>query len=228
MSDFQQPPPTDPYHSPETAPPGEMVAQGGTSSGGKVLMGLGIGCGVMVLLCCGVVGVVVFFFSRGFDVSDDPATVRRVAASIVKIDVPEQLAPEGSMEWTLPIVDRKMISMAAFTEPERRSGLFLFQIDAEFGSAQSMRAQFEEAMSESGRGEWRELDLKDTETLKVEINGAESEFRFGKGEDEESKQEVWQAIGTFEGNEGSAMMFMQLNAEDFDKQQLVGVLESME
>ena len=71
MTDFHEPPPVNPYDSPETVRPG-------MSSGAKVLIGLGIGCGVLVLLCCGVFGVSMYFFGRSFNMSEDPATVRRV------------------------------------------------------------------------------------------------------------------------------------------------------
>ena len=81
MSDFSQPPPVNPYDSPEMARPG-------MSSAAKVLLGLGIGCGVLVLLCCGGFIFTGVYFTRSIQqaMSEEPDTIRRVADSIVAID----------------------------------------------------------------------------------------------------------------------------------------------
>jgi hypothetical protein len=195
------------------------------STGTKVLLGLGIGCGVLVLLCCGGFFAVGYYFSRG--ISNDPNTVHQVAASIVEIEVPERLKPMASMDPTIPFVNRKIMSMAIFGEEKRHSALVLFQLDPDLAGGGSMRQQFEEAMKQQDNSQFRETELEDPQTFKTEINGAEAEFRYGKGKDQESKQDVWQAVGEFEGNGGTAMLFMQLNAEDFTEEQLVDVLKSM-
>ncbi len=49
------------------------------STGGKVLLGVGIGCGVVLLLCCGVFGVAGYYFSKTFQLIQDPDQVRTIA-----------------------------------------------------------------------------------------------------------------------------------------------------
>ncbi len=213
--------PINPYDSPQMPPPG-------MSSGVKVLLGLGIGCGVLVLLCCGGVIVTGVFFGRSFTkaISEDPVTIRRVSDSIVAIDVPKSLVPRISLDWPLPFVNRKMMTMAVYADEQEHSGLVLFQMDEDFGNPAMMRVQFEQSMQESGR-EWNEVDLEDSETLEIEINGSDAEFKVGQGKRKKDDLEVWQATGVFQGKGGPAMLFMQLNSEDFGKEDAMAVLKSM-
>jgi hypothetical protein len=219
MSDFSQPPPVNPYDSPEMARPG-------MSGAAKVLIGLGIGCGVLVLLCCGGFIFTGFYFTRSIQqaMSEDPATIRRVAESIVAIEVPEELTPEISIDYTMPIVDRKVMSLAVFTSEHKRSALVLFQLAADFGD---FNEQFRQSMRESGRDQWKEVRLEEPERFETQINGEPAEFNVGKGKREKSSEEVWQAMGSFEGKGGAAMLFLQLDAEEFTKDDAMAILKSM-
>jgi hypothetical protein len=214
--------PMNPYDSPQTPQPG-------MSSGAKVLLGLGIGCGVLVLLCCGGGIIAAVFFGRSMQqaMSEDPETVRIVTESIVEIDVPTSLPPQMSLDWTIPILNRKMMTMAVYADEGDKSALVLFQMDEDFGNPAVMRTQFEESMKESGGQEWDEVELEESEKFTTEINGAEAEFTVGRGKRKEDDREVWQAIGSFDGKGGPAMLFMQLDAENFSKDDAMGVLQSM-
>jgi hypothetical protein len=221
MSDFQQPPPVNPYDSPESVRPG-------MSSGAKVLLGLGIGCGVLVLLCCGGVGVFVFYFGRSVQkaASEDPATIRRVTHSIVSIDVPESLEPKFSLDWSIPFVNQS-IWAAVYADAKDHSSLVLFQVDENLGNAEAMKHQFQQSLRDAGREEWKEVELDESESFETEINGNQAEFKVGSGSREHPEAKVWQATGAFDGKGGPAMLFMQLGADDFDKDQVMAILKSM-
>ena len=223
MTDFDQPPPVNPYDSPETG-------RSGMSGGTKVLLGLGIGCGVLVLVCCGGFGFFAFFFGRSVQqaASEDPATIRRVTASIVTIDIPEALEPKFSLDWTMPIVNRKMMTMAVYADKAQQSSLMVFQFSEDLGNPEMMKLQFQDSLRQSGREEWEEVKLDESETFETEINGSETEFAVGSGRRDNSDEEVWQATGAFDGRGGPAMLFMQLNADDFDKEEVMAILESMQ
>ncbi|MEX0979176.1 MAG: hypothetical protein WDZ48_10005 [Pirellulales bacterium] len=222
MSDYQQPPPINPYDSPETVRPG-------MSGGTKVLLGLGIGCGVLVLLCCGVFGIGGYFFGRSVQhaMSEDPATIRNVTDSIVTIEIPPPLEPKMSLDWTMPILDRKVMTMAIYGDKQDHSGLVLFQLAEDLGDREAMDMQFRNSLRQSGRSQWKEVELKASETFKTEINGSPAEFTLGVGKDEKSGREVAQATGTFSGKGGPAMLFLQVNAKDFTKDQVMEILKSM-
>lgn len=220
MSDAQQPPPINPYDPPASARPG-------MSGGAKVLLGVGIGCGVLMLLCCGFIGFSAYLVGRSFDVSDDAATIREVTDSIVSIDVPPGLEPQASVDWVMPFVNRKMFSIAIYANKEEESALVLFQIDRDFGSADAMKMQLEQVLQESGQGSHDEVEIVDAEVFETEINGGSAEFSVGKGKRENSDREVWQATGAFDGRGGPAMLLIQLDAEHYDKEQLMTALKSM-
>ncbi len=218
-SDFQ-PPPQNPYDSPEPVKPG-------MSSGAKVLLGLGIGCGVLVLLCCGGFGISIYFFGRSIQqaMSEDPAKVRTVAADIVTVDVPEDLEPKTSLNWTVPVID-KTVWMAIFADATEQAALVLFQLEDDLENSDMLQAQFKNSMQQSG-SKWKEIQLEESETYTTEIEGKPAEFNVGKGNEKQSGREVWQAKGVFQGKGGAALLFMQLNAEDFTKDDVMNVLKSL-
>ncbi len=221
---MSMPEPINPYDSPDTTKPG-------MSGSTKVLLGVGIGCGVLALLCCGGVIIAAVFFGRSFSqaTSTEPETIRAVTESIVTIEIPPPLKPVMSLDWTMPVVDRKMMTMAIYADKDDdpESMLFLFQMSEEFVNRGMMKAQFEQQLRQSGNSEWKEIELEDPETIEVEINGSPAEFTFGRGKVRDSDREAWQAIGDFDGKAGAAMLIMQLDAEDYSEEQARGILNSM-
>lgn len=229
---MSMPEPMNPYDSP---PP---VKQG-MSGGAKVLLGVGIGCGVLVLLCCGGLGIGGYFFGRNLQqaISEEPEKIREVTTSIVEIDVPPPLEPKMSLDFSIPFADKKMMTMAIWAdgafgddkskEHKPESVLILFQMDGDFANREALKAQFEAQMNQSGRNDWEEVDLESQETIEAEVNGSPAQFTFGKGKRKDGDKEVWQAMGAFDGKGGPAMLFMQLDAEKFTEDQARGVLSSM-
>ena len=125
-----------PYDSPENFRPG-------MSTGTKVLLGLGIGCGVLVLLCCGGMMLGGYFFGRSMQeaISEDPQQIAAVATSIVDIEVPAPLEPMFSLDFTIPFVNQKAMAMVVYAhkrdgsspkEEKPDSVLVLFQMEREF------------------------------------------------------------------------------------------------
>src|SRR5262245_58786301 len=91
--------PTNPYDTPKYARPG-------MSGGAKVLLGMGIGCGVLVLLCCGFFGASGWWLVRTAQksITEDPNTIHILTEEIAKIDIPPSLPPRAAMDLRLPIV----------------------------------------------------------------------------------------------------------------------------
>jgi hypothetical protein len=224
---MSMPEPMNPYDSPEPA-------KQGMSGGAKVLLGIGIGCGVLVLLCCGGLAIGGYFFGRNLQqaISEDPEKIREVTKSIVDIDVPPPLEPKMSLDFTIPFANQKMMTMAIWgdgikEEKRPESVLILFQMDSDFANREALKAQFEMQMHQQNRQEWEEVELENEETIEAEINGSPAQFTFGKGKRKGDEKEVWQAMGAFDGKGGPAMLFMQLDAEKFSEEQARGTLSSM-
>jgi hypothetical protein len=164
--------------------------------------------------------------------SEDPEKVREVTKSVVEIDVPPPLEPKASIDFTLPIANKKMMTMVIWgdglkEDKEPESVLILFQMDKDFANREALKAQFEMQMHQQNRKEWQEAELENEETIEVEINGSPAQFTFGKGKRKGKDKEVWQAMGAFDGKGGPAMLFMQLDAEKFSEEQARGTINSM-
>ena len=76
--------PMNPYDPPEPPRPGMSGAT-------KVILGLGLGCGITVLLCCGVFGAGMFWVARMAQqsVSNDPDQIHDMTNEIVAIRIPD-------------------------------------------------------------------------------------------------------------------------------------------
>ena len=71
------------------------------------------------------------------------------------------------------------------------------------------------------------MDIEKTETRDLEINGHSAQFRIASGQAHKSDRKVWQVMGTFNGKGGSGMLFLQMNQDDLDKEELLKMLDSM-
>jgi hypothetical protein len=190
-------------------------------------LGLGIGCGVLVVLCCGCLGISGYMMARSFQPSEDPAKIQEITDSIVDITVPPELAPRVAIDWVLPVVGRRMMVLAVYGDKADENHLVLLQFGDEFGSNEAFKQQWEDALRESGHKGWEEAKLEESEEFKTEINGQPATFNVGKGKEGKSGAEVWQAMGSFQGKAGPAMLFVQLRAANFTKEQLLAILQSM-
>jgi hypothetical protein len=211
-----------PYDTPEYVRPG----MSGTA---KWLLGLGIGCGVVVLLCCGVFGGGAFWMVRTAQrsISEDPATIRRLTDEIVTIDIPESLPPRTCMDFNIPFWNTKVMTWVAYGEESGGNGLFLAQFGQGLVDEDSMTTQWRESMRQSGQRDWDDVEIEQTENHEVEINGSATTFRVAKGHESKSKEEVWQLTGSFQGKGGPALMVLKLHGSQFTKQQVLAILDSM-
>jgi hypothetical protein len=175
-----------------------------------------------------------YFFARNMKeaISEEPEKVREVTKTIVEIDVPPPLEPRASIDFTIPIANKKMMTMAIWGDGSKEdkqpgSVLILFQMDKDFANREALKAQFELQMHQQNRKEWEEIELENEETIEAEINGSPAQFTIGKGKRKSDGKEVWQAMGAFDGKGGPAMLFMQLDVEKITEEQARGTISSM-
>ena len=221
---MSMPEPINPYDSPETVRPG-------MSGGTKVLLGVGIGCGVLALLCCGgfIIGGIYVGRSVQQAASDKPEEIRAATQSIVDIEISKPLDPEACLNglW-LPLVGTMTLAVWSEKENERpQSVIVLFQLDNEAVTPEVLKAQFEMQIQQQQRNDWREVPLESPEVIEKEIGGSPSQIAFGKGKRPEDDREVWQATGAFDGKGGAAMIFMQLDTASFTEEQARAIIDSM-
>ena len=124
------------------------------STGTKILLGLGIGCGLLVLLCCGsVVGVTWLGYSaiqHGID--RDPLKVQAAAAEITAIDLPADLQPKAAIDLRVPFTGQNIMTGAVYTGEGDREVLALAEFAGPFGSPDQnvLRTQINEALGKQG------------------------------------------------------------------------------
>lgn len=213
--------PMNPYDTPEHVRPG----MSGTT---KVLLGMGIGCGVLVLLCCGFFGASTFWLVRTAQkaMTEDPNEIQRLTDTIVTIKIPDSLPPKAGMDFSLPFVGTKVMTWVAYGIEEDRNGLFLAQFSEELVKEEDMQEQWKDSMRQSGQHDWDDIKVEESDKVDITINGSPATFTIAKGQDSKSK-EVWQVTGSFHGKGGPAMFVMKVDTEDFSREQLGEILDSM-
>ena len=213
--------PMNPYDSPEAPRPG-------MSGSTKLLLGLGIGCGVLVLLCCGGFVGMSYYFGKSLQnaVTKDPAKIREITDKIVTIAIPESLPPVLAMEFVVPLVNMPFITWVQYGEEHGENMLGLAQFNEQLDERQ-MRSQWQQSMQQNGQRGYDEIDVEMSETVEQEVNGQPASFNVAQGHDRNSKAEVWQVSGTFHGKGGPALLHIKVSAEEFTKDQVLDILKSM-
>jgi hypothetical protein len=212
---------TNPYDSPESRP-------AGMSGSNKLLLGLGIGCGLLVVICCGGGGLSSYFYFQNVknSLSKDPTRIREVTAEIVTIEVPEALPPMMCVSIPIPLTGKTFMTMAMYGDEGDKNMMVLMQFGWQMDE-QQMNIQWRNQMRTSGRRDIEDVDIEQTETRDLEINGRSAQFRIASGQAHKTNRKVWQVVGTFNGKGGSAMLFLQMNQDDLSKEDLLKMLDSM-
>lgn len=217
-----------PYMSPDgmTPPP-----RTGMSTGGKVLLILGISFLVLLLLCCGG-GILIGYFGQRYvakAVSEDPQVVRQVTGEIAQIDVPEQLQPLSSMDMKVPFSERRMMTIVVYGDKETKSTLVLGSFGE--GMAPQNREQFQVQMRQMRR----QQDLNHEEIIgpreiqekQITVRGQPQVFTFAKGKDAQSGKPRIEVTGSFPGKTGTAFFDFSGDAEQYDEQRVTKIIESI-
>lgn len=215
--------PMNPYDPPEYNRPG----MSGTA---KVLLGVGVGCLVFLILCCGFFGFSGYMMARMAknSIIKDPDEIRRVTADIVNIEIPASLPPKFGVDMKVPIFGTTLITGAAYGDPEHGTGLLLGQFAANVMDEETMRTQWRQSMRNSGENDWEEdVDIQESETHETEVNGEPAKFKVARGKSR-TQGEVWQVAGGFRGKSGSAFLIMKVKSDEFTKEQVLAILDSME
>jgi len=215
--------PMNPYDPPEYNRPG----MSGTA---KVLLGVGIGCVVFLILCCGFFGFSGYWMVQMAknSMTQDPESVRRLTSDIVNIEIPASLPPKMGMDMKIPFVGSNFMQWVAYGDAEHGNGLFLAQFSANIMDEETMRTQRRQSMRNSGRDDWEEdVDIQESETHETEVNGEPAKFKVARGKSRK-QGEVWQVAGGFRGKSGSAFLIMKVKSDEFTKEQVLAILDSME
>ena len=198
----------------------------------KVLLGLGLGCGFLMLLACG--GMCVFFYYVQSYVKDastqDPAKIRTLTNDIVTIEIPEGLEPKIGFNAKVPISNAPMGIAVVYADEKQHSTLMLIEIQIEIAD-QTKREQFqkqiEEGMEQQGHHQQKQFHVTESKPHETTIHSEPAKFTIAKGDDPSNKEELWQVTGEFKGLEGPTIFLFRAPLEDYTEEQIIEMLDSM-
>ena len=211
----------------------EPVRQG-MSDSNKVLVGLGIGCGIVLLLCCGGLVGTGFFVTQWAEesFSDDPAVVVQTTAEITDVEIPQGFEPAVSVDMKIPFSDQRFMTMVMYGQEDEDQGmLVLAQFNEELFDEANREQMAEQVMrSIEEQGQFQEnitLDEEGTEEIRRTIREQPAEFVIARGKDEESDVEFWYVTGTFEGKGGPVFIIFVAPTDKVSREEIMQLIESI-
>lgn len=193
----------------------------------NVLLALGIGCGVLLLLCCGGFAGVTWWGSAKFkeSTSEDPAVIRRIASEIADVPLPDAFKPRYALNMTVPFTQMKVKGVVYSAE---QNAMFMMgEFNAQMSDAE--RENFLQEMRKNvqiqGGNNRQKLDILESKTVDLTMRGKPASFKFAKAENTETKGKFWEVMGTFNGKEGPAMIMIAAPLDQFTEAQLKQMLE---
>lgn len=219
-----------PYMSPEgmQVPPPRQ----GMSTGAKVLLILGILFLLLLLVCCGGLVATTFWAQRYAkeSFSEDPQVVRQVTGEIAEVTIPEELQPITSMNMKVPFTGQRMMTIVAYADKESGSSLAM----ASFGEAmagqnrEQFQLQLRQMLAQQGLDQEEVTGPREIEEKEITVRGQPEKFTFITSKDPKTGRSRIEVSGTFSGKEGVGFFQFSGDAEKFDQQKIVSVIESIQ
>lgn len=242
MSQGNFPPPPPP-------PPG---AYGGPGQGGmyppprqgmptwaKVLLALGVTAGIGMVLCCGVMGVVMYggYKMAAEAVSTDPQVVVQRANEIAKMEMLDGYQPKFSINMRVPVTDKTLAKCAGFTRESVHGLLLLGQVSRDVVSdnpeAIYMHLQtFLDPGQHSG-----DMEIDSREEREFTVRGQAAKFEIARGKvhdtgsqgDSDEPVEFVRMLGSFPGaGDEPALLMLFVKANEFDEAAAEKMLASIQ
>ncbi|MEX2118649.1 MAG: hypothetical protein WD847_03490 [Pirellulales bacterium] len=211
--------PMDPNFPSQAYPPRK---QGGSG----LLWGLGIGCGLVLLLCCGG-GVAFFVYARNMmDIKNDPAEVTAQAKGIVQIDLPDGLKPQSSVSMKIPFVGARMIMVMYQTDDGTGHAMLMEMSGGDAAAEAQMRAQLEAQAQQQGASQMQLTDVE-SRTIDLQVAGEPATFEIRKGKDSAGVEYI-QASGSFKTQAGRGTLLLQVRADQYTEEQIEDSLRSIQ
>lgn len=201
----------------------------GMSGTTKVVLGVGCGCGFLILLACG--GMMLFsYFAKGMlegMVSKDPAVIEKLRdEDICTMDVPAKLKPEASFNLTPPVMGH-LGSAVFYGDDGKHDALVLIGTDeahVEKANADQIMTQMEEGIAKERKK--KAIRVESTSEHEVTINGEPAKFTIEEGVGENNEKR-WHVNGEFAGKKGPAALEFEAAGDDFTKEEIEAMLDSI-
>jgi hypothetical protein len=200
----------------------------GPSCGCIVLIVLAILGGLFALVCCGGLAGVGFFF--GSAMSEDPEVIAEVSDRLARMDVPEGLQPQVSFDMNVPFSDEPMMTWVVYADQSTQSALIVGSFGGPMAgqNQEDVWEEIQSSMEQQGAVQ-HEQDVRDWETVQKEITvrGEPVPYQFATGKDDSGNPRI-QVTGVFQGRQGPTMVSFSGDAEKYDEETIVKMIESIE
>lgn len=215
----------------------DEVVSGGRRSGGSSmgpwLIGGGIGCLLVVLMCAGVIGFIGYKGQQmaGQMFITDAEQVRERTTDLAEIDIPDTFEPQLAVQLPDMLVEatdgEEPFRWVIYTRSDGRGYLALGYIGGVSDDADQQTQGIGDFLAQSGESH-RRIEITDEEIREMTIGGEDAEFTFSRGTVEPSGDEFRQVIGHFEGKRRRTWLIIQVEAEVYDEAEIDAIVASIQ
>jgi hypothetical protein len=205
--------------------PGQQPAQG-MSSGTKVLLGLGIGCLVVVVLCAGAIGVGAWYFQSWAKnaMSNDPAVVASNAAKIAQIDMLPDVKPKGSFDMSIA-----QMLMVVYADDTQQNSVVMMQFGPMYAgqNRDQLKQQLDASARQQGVNTGQAVGTSETKTVSIPVRGVETPFQITTVKDGQGKAVQLHASGAFSSAGGTTFIQVTVDPAKHNEEAALKMLRSI-
>lgn len=198
----------------------------------KLLLGILIGCGGMILLCCGGgIGLVFFIFHWANEtVENDPVTIRNRGSAIATLDIPAAMEPKVAIHVSFPVLG-DLANIVVYEDSEREAYLILADVREDIADGKSAEEWVDEIRRQGHQvslPNHRDLEISETELIQHTVRGTEATFSIQTGQSKENDSRHIIATGNFPGKLGNGFFRMTGKADTLTIDDVKKVIQSIE
>ena len=165
-------------------------------------------------------------------VSTDPNVVKATTAEIARIDIPDPLKPKMSMNMkNVPGVNKIIRQMVVYNDGTEKNILMLVAVGSAVTSENEaqMRDSINQSMQQQGvdKGQREEIQNGQISSKELTIRGKPAKFTVIKGQGVKSHTPRIQVNGIFQGDSGSVVLMLDVDAEKLGPEKIDAMLESI-
>jgi hypothetical protein len=196
----------------------------------RALMGLGVGCFLLILLSCAglfVSGALLQQYAKNL-LCEDPEKVTAMASEIAPIEIPGGLTPKLGLDVKVPVTGKPVMKWAVFADEPSQSVLMLCTFSEEYMPKDEAQARRQLEQSLQGQGMSSELmEVADTRERTFLIRGEPARFTLARGKDRKTGGTRFQLTGMFKGLTGPALLVTNVDRNVVDERALGTMLLSL-
>lgn len=187
------------------------------------LLVLGLLGGLVILVCAGMCGLGMYLFLPSeTTVAEDIAQIQR---EIIELELPDFLEPILAQK-----IDNLFVTarLCVYRHRQGRGLLRIAAVDWSGGDEKKLEQEWLEELSQLPVGDDpRRLEVSQSETREITVGQQSVPFRFEEGQDLSSATRYRQVIGDFTTAAGSVRLFLQLEAEVWEEDAVIQLLNSL-